>query len=236
MASPYEVLGVEPDADDGEVVDAYRERVKEVHPDHGGTPAEFRAVKTAYERIKAGYEPPSEADPGPPDRTAESEASAQPAASDVSPDGPEEDDEDDDRLTVEYLNYDILRERGWDLADADLFAKAADADLDPVDYGVFAADHDESLLEAAEDAGFAWPFACRGGACTNCAIAVVGGEVASPQSHILPPDLVERGIRLSCIVTPVTDDMQVVYNLRQMPAVSDLLLPASRYDGAVTTD
>jgi len=66
---PFEVpevdFGVEPDSDDAvraafETLDlpttadaetvraAYRDRVKEVHPDHGGTEAEFKRVREAY--------------------------------------------------------------------------------------------------------------------------------------------------------------------------------------------
>ncbi|MBV0902284.1 ferredoxin Fer [Haloarcula salina] len=216
MESPFEVLGVPPDADDDEVVDAYRERVKDAHPDQGGSIAEFQAVKTAYERLQNGYEP---GDPLP-DEDAESEAEPAPP-------------EPDDPL-VEFLNFEVLDDRGWALDDDDLFEKAAAADLDTADYGRFYVEPNDTLLEAAERNEFAWPFACRGGACTNCAVAVVDGEMPSPASHILPPDLTEKGIRLSCIAAPVTDDAKVVYNLKHLPEVSELLLPASRFEQAST--
>lgn len=51
MASPYEVLGVDPDADRKTVERRYRELVKEVHPDAGGSAAEFKRVKEAYREI-----------------------------------------------------------------------------------------------------------------------------------------------------------------------------------------
>ncbi len=210
------MLGVPPDADDDEVVDAYRERVKDAHPDQGGSIAEFQAVKTAYERLQNGYEP---GDPLP-DEDAESEAEPAPP-------------EPDDPL-VEFLNFEVLDDRGWALDDDDLFEKAAAADLDTADYGRFYVEPNDTLLEAAERNEFAWPFACRGGACTNCAVAVVDGEMPSPASHILPPDLTEKGIRLSCIAAPVTDDAKVVYNLKHLPEVSELLLPASRFEQAST--
>jgi len=41
----YATLGVDPDADPGEVKAAFRERVKEVHPDQGGS-------REAYERVR----------------------------------------------------------------------------------------------------------------------------------------------------------------------------------------
>lgn len=46
----YSVLGVDPGADEGAVTDAYRERIKEVHPDtEGGDEAAFKRVREAYE-------------------------------------------------------------------------------------------------------------------------------------------------------------------------------------------
>jgi curved DNA-binding protein CbpA len=217
VESPFEVLGITPDADDGEIVDAYRERVKEAHPDQGGSAAEFQAVKTAYERLQNGYEP---GDPLP-DETPEPE--------------PESPPEPDDPM-VEFLNFEVLEDHGWALEDEDLFEKAAEAGLRSADFGRFYVDPNDTLLEAAEKNGFAWPFACRGGACTNCAVAVVEGEMPSPASHILPPELTEKGIRLSCIAAPVSDDAKIVYNLKHLPEVSELLLPASRFEQASSTD
>lgn len=48
----YDVLGLDPGADAEAVRTAYRERIKEVHPDtDGGDQAAFRRVRTAYERL-----------------------------------------------------------------------------------------------------------------------------------------------------------------------------------------
>jgi ferredoxin len=216
--SPFEVLGVDPDADDAAVVDAYRRRVKETHPDQGGSASEFQAVKAAYERIQDGYEPETD----------------EPALDD-------EDDEDDaddadDESRVEYLNYAVLDDYGWGLSDDDLFEKAAGADLDEEDYGQFSVHPDETLLEAAEAHGFTWPFACRGGACSNCAVLLTDGEMPPPTDHILPPELIDRGVRLSCSVTPTTDEAKVVYNVKHLPGVNELLLPATRFEKAVSDD
>lgn len=230
MQSPFEILGVDPDADDATIVDAYRDRVKEVHPDQGGSAHEFRMVQTAYERIQAGYRP---GDPVPhPDPA----APAEPAAADDDPDTTPDEPPEPEGLRVEYLDYEAIVDQGWSLDDADLFERAADADLGDESYGEFWAQGDQSLLEAAEDSGLHWPFACRGGACTNCAVAVVDGEMPSPASHVLPPDLFEKGIRLSCISAPVTDDMQVVFNMKHLPEVGELLLPASRFEQARSSE
>ncbi len=46
----YSVLGVDPGADEGAVRAAYRERIKEVHPDtDGGDEEQFKRVRAAYE-------------------------------------------------------------------------------------------------------------------------------------------------------------------------------------------
>lgn len=50
-ASPYEVLGVSSTASLDELRRAYRKRLRETHPDTGGSPREFHAVQRAWERI-----------------------------------------------------------------------------------------------------------------------------------------------------------------------------------------
>lgn len=47
----YATLGLDPDADDEAVRRAYREQVKEVHPDRGGDEERFKQVTAAYERL-----------------------------------------------------------------------------------------------------------------------------------------------------------------------------------------
>jgi hypothetical protein len=44
----YAVLGLSAEATDTEVRRAYREKIKEVHPDHGGSHDEFQQVQEAY--------------------------------------------------------------------------------------------------------------------------------------------------------------------------------------------
>ena len=49
----YDRLGLDPDADAEAVKRAYREKVKEVHPDtRDGDEDEFKRIKTAYERLE----------------------------------------------------------------------------------------------------------------------------------------------------------------------------------------
>lgn len=47
QAAAYDLLGVPPTATDDELRAAYREKVKSVHPDHGGDPHAFRELNDA---------------------------------------------------------------------------------------------------------------------------------------------------------------------------------------------
>jgi DnaJ-domain-containing protein 1 len=47
----YGILDLDPSADQSAVRNAYRERVKETHPDRGGSEEEFKRVTAAYERL-----------------------------------------------------------------------------------------------------------------------------------------------------------------------------------------
>lgn len=49
--TPYEVLGVTPDASDAELKRAYRRLLRTTHPDTGGDPARFHSVQEAWARI-----------------------------------------------------------------------------------------------------------------------------------------------------------------------------------------
>ncbi|UTF52650.1 J domain-containing protein [Natronosalvus rutilus] len=51
-AEARNVLGVGPTADQATIKRAYRERVKDVHPDRGGDEAEFKRVTAAYDRLR----------------------------------------------------------------------------------------------------------------------------------------------------------------------------------------
>ena len=220
MDSPFEILGVDPDADDDAVERAYRRRVMETHPDQGGSTEAFQLVRAAYESIQAGdaaafEESEVETDPEP------EEFDRQPASA---------------ATRVEYLNYDAAADAGWDLDDDDLFEKAAAADLDPVDFGEFTVEPGESLLEAAERRGWAWPYACRGGACANCAVAVTDGELSMPTDHILTEDLMEQGFRLSCNGVPLSGDLRVVYNVKHLPGLDELRLPPYPFELAQADD
>jgi len=223
MDSPFEVLRIDPTADEEAVERAYRRRVLETHPDQGGSRRAFRRTQAAYEAIMAERGFPGAASAASADDGGDADADGDPVRA------PE--------TRVEYLNYEVLDDYGWSLDDDDLFEKASAEGLTSSgDCGRFLHDSHESLLQGAEDCGFTWPYSCRGGACANCAVAVTDGELRMPVDHILPQELVDRGIRLSCVGTPVTDELHVVYNVKHLPALDDLLLPARPFDGAAGCD
>ncbi|WP_267639795.1 ferredoxin Fer [Haloarchaeobius amylolyticus] len=213
MDSPFEILGVSQEADEDEVRQAYRQRAMETHPDQGGSKREFQRVKDAYEAISSGEVEAWQKENGKRGPRPRPEPEPEPAA-------PEE-----FQTEVEYLEYQVLDDYGWSLDDEDLFEKARKAGLDDSDHGYFVVTGDDSLLEAAEDADRSWPFSCRGGACANCAVAVVEGEMEVFVDHVIPPELSEKGIVLSCIGTPTTETMQVVFNVKHLPELEDLWLP-----------
>lgn len=226
MESPHAILQVDPDADADEIDRAYRQRLKETHPDHGGSARDFQRVRAAYETLQSD------------DGTATTSSNGQqPAGAGVRRDrSTDEPAQSAEPSRVEYVDYEVIAEAGWDLEDPSLFDVVSDADLDPDDHGRILAQPDETLLQAAEHRGFEWPYSCRGGACANCAVAVLNGELSMPVNHILPPDLTDRGIRLSCVGRPITDELQVVYNLKHLPELDELRLPPRPFEDAAVSD
>ncbi|WP_254538203.1 ferredoxin Fer [Halomarina litorea] len=135
------------------------------------------------------------------------------------------DEEPEATRTVEYLNYQVLTERGWTLEDDDLFEKAAEADLDDADHGTFEAGATRYILDAAEDQGHQWPFECRAASCANCAAILVEGEVTMDMDLILTDEEVEeKGIILTCQSLAVTDRVGIVYNAQHLDYLRDRVI------------
>lgn len=119
--------------------------------------------------------------------------------------------------TVEYVNYMVLDDQGWDINDGNLFEEAANAGLSDEDYGTLEVNQGEFILEAAEAQGYSWPFSCRAGACANCAAILKEGEIEMDMQQILSDEEIEdRNVRLTCIGTPATDEVKIVYNAKHL--------------------
>ena len=64
---------------------------------------------------------------------------------------------------------------------------------------------DEYILEEAEDAGLRLPYDCRSGTCTTCMQKCLEGEMDQDMAFALDDDELERGWRLICIGSPLSD-------------------------------
>ncbi|ELY57203.1 ferredoxin Fer [Natronococcus jeotgali] len=127
--------------------------------------------------------------------------------------------------TVEYLNYEVLSQRGWDIEDDDLFEKAAEADLDDVDHGRIEVSGRRYILDAAEDQDYEWPYECRAASCANCAGIVYEGDVEMDMDLILTEEEVEeRRIVLTCQAIPRTDEVKLVYNAMYLDYLQDRVI------------
>jgi len=220
MESPFDVLGVDADADEATIDRAYRDRVLATHPDQGGDREDFQLVIAAYEAISTGEWADDDEE-----RPADGDGWRDPDRWRVGPDRRQH-----DGAWVEFLDYEVLADHGWSLDDDGLFEAAAAADLDESDHGRLYVRPHESLLEAVEHNGFTWPYACRGGACANCAVAMVDGDLEMPANHVLPDEMMDRSIRLSCNGMPSQGELQVVFNLKHRPDLDDLRLPPHRFE------
>lgn len=139
--------------------------------------------------------------------------------------GRDADDGDGDTATVEFLNYEVLEEHGWDVDDDDLFEKAAAADLEDTDHGTIEVPPCENILDAAEDEGFDWPFECRAASCANCSGIVRDGDVEMEMNLILNEEEVEeKNIVLTCQSLPESDEVKVVYNAKRLEYLQDRVI------------
>ncbi|MDG5760216.1 ferredoxin Fer [Natronococcus sp. A-GB1] len=124
--------------------------------------------------------------------------------------------------TVEYLDYRVVDERGWALEDDNLLERAADAGLDETAHGTFEVSRDEYVLDAAEVAGHDWPFHCRAGGCVNCtAVLLEGGLEMDVQRSLSEEEVENHDMRLTCVATPTSDSIALVYNAKYLDRLQD---------------
>ncbi|ELY58707.1 ferredoxin Fer [Natronolimnohabitans innermongolicus] len=127
-------------------------------------------------------------------------------------------------VTVEYLDYRVVDERGWSIDD-DPFERADAADLEADAYGTFEAGREEYVLDAAESAGLNWPFHCRAGGCVNCAAVVLEGDLEMDvQRSLSDEEVEEEDLRLTCVATPASDSLRLVYNAKHLDRLQDRVI------------
>lgn len=209
--NPYQVLDISKDSTDEEIKNAYRQKVKEVHPDVGGDKDSFQEVKEAYEKLMGdGDDIVNNVFCN---RNNKNNKNNKKEKDDIYP------------STVYYMNYDLIDLKGWNM-NQDIFETHSVDDYSEIDFGKFKVKRGDSILESAEKNGYKWPFSCRGGACSNCAIKVLKGDVKTPKHHILNEKLLKEGYRLSCIGKPLEKEVYIVYNINKHPDIQNLLLPS----------
>jgi ferredoxin len=126
---------------------------------------------------------------------------------------------------VEYLNYDVVDDRDWDIYDEENFERAAGMDLPDEDYGFVDVPKGQYILEGAEGEGQQWPFSCRDGICSNCSAVVISGEIEMDGNQTLSDEEVaEKDVRLTCIGRPTTDYVRLVYNAKYLDYLQDRIM------------
>lgn len=64
---------------------------------------------------------------------------------------------------------------------------------------------DQTILAAAEAAGFNLPSSCCAGVCTTCAAKIHSGTVEQVDAMGLGPEIMEQGYALLCVSYPRSD-------------------------------
>ena len=63
----------------------------------------------------------------------------------------------------------------------------------------------EYILEEAEDAGLTLPYDCRSGTCVTCIQKCLEGEIDQDMAFAIGDEELEKGLRLICIGSPLSD-------------------------------
>ena len=64
---------------------------------------------------------------------------------------------------------------------------------------------DQTILQAAYDAGVDLPSSCSAGVCTTCAAQILSGTVEQSDGMGLSPELQDEGFALLCVAYPRSD-------------------------------
>lgn len=74
--------------------------------------------------------------------------------------------------------------------------------------------NEETILDAAGEAGLELPFSCRAGVCSTCRTKVVRGEVEMAQNYALEDWELEQGYVLACQSRVKSRDLELDYDER----------------------
>lgn len=67
----------------------------------------------------------------------------------------------------------------------------------------------QTVLEAAEDAGLSPPYSCREGACATCMCTLEAGTVSMRQNNVLDANDLAEGWILACQALPTSAQLRV---------------------------
>ncbi len=71
----------------------------------------------------------------------------------------------------------------------------------------------DTILDSALDQGADVPYACKGGVCATCKAQLIKGQVEMENNHCLSDDEVAEGMILTCQAHPITDEVEVDYDV-----------------------
>ena len=76
---------------------------------------------------------------------------------------------------------------------------------------------DQTVLDAAEDAGVTFDISCGVGMCTSCAVRLVEGNVRLGEGHVSGDECLEEGLLLVCVAYP-RSDLRIIKDPEQIEA------------------
>jgi ring-1,2-phenylacetyl-CoA epoxidase subunit PaaE len=74
--------------------------------------------------------------------------------------------------------------------------------------------NENTVLDAALDAGADLPFACKGGVCCTCRAKLVEGKIEMAVNYSLTEEEVNNGFILTCQATPLTERIAIDYDVK----------------------